>query len=277
MESTMTLTKKYEVLSQMSNGSTTFEVLVWDELKGGSNTNHALMTYFMKESNIKMKMLRVRLENSSAKLEAGALYYMQGNVEMTAKLGGVKGLGKKMFGGMATGETAIKPLYEGTGEIYTEPTFGHFALVKLNNEEIIVDDGVFYACEGDVEVGVAAQKNVSSALLGNESLFQTKIKGNGIAALEIPVPESELVKVTLNNDVLKVDGNFALLRSGDITFTVEKSTKSIIGSAASGEGLLNVYRGTGEVWLAPTLSVYKNLNYGIAGMANPGGKSNTKV
>lgn len=277
MQTNMSLAKDYNVLSEMSNGATTFQVIVWDELKGGSNTNHALMTYFMKESNIKMKMLRVLLNNSSAKLEAGALYYMQGDVEMTAKLGGVVGFGKKMFGGMATNETAIKPLYKGTGEIYTEPSFGHFALLTLENEEIIVDDGVFYACEGDVEVGVAAQKNVSSALLGNESLFQTKIKGSGLVALEIPVPECELVKVTLNNDVLKVDGNFALLRSGDISFTVEKSTKSIIGSAASGEGLLNVYKGTGEVWLAPTLAVYRNLNYGIAGMANPGGKSNTKV
>lgn len=275
METNMSLKKDYEVLSSMTNGSTTFEVLVWDELKGGSNVNHAMMTFFMKESNLKMKMLRVKLNNSSVKLEAGALYYMQGNVEMTAKLGGVMGLGKKMFGGMATNETAIKPLYQGSGEVFTEPRFGHFALFKLQDEEIIVDDGVFYACEGDVQVGVAAQKNVSSALLGNESLFQTKVKGSGLVALEIPVPESELVKVTLNNDVLKVDGNFAVVRTGDITFTVEKSTKSIIGSAASGEGLLNVYKGTGEVWLAPTLAVYKNLSYGFT--PTTGGKMNTKV
>lgn len=33
--------------------------------------------------------------------------------------------------------------------------------------------------------------------------------------------------------------------------TVERSGKSLIGSAASGEGLVNVYRGTGKVLLAP--------------------------
>ena len=38
---------------------------------------------------------------------------------------------------------------------------------------------------------------------------------------------------------------------GSLDFTVERSGKSLIGSAASGEGLVNVYRGTGKVLLAP--------------------------
>jgi uncharacterized protein (AIM24 family) len=40
---------------------------------------------------------------------------------------------------------------------------------------------------------------------------------------------------------------------------VEKSTKSFMGSMQSGEGLLQTFSGTGEVWLAPTQSVYKRL------------------
>ena len=59
------------------------------------------------------------------------------------------------------------------------------------------------------------------------------------------------MEVELNNDVLKVDGNFAIAWSGTLDFTVERSGKSLIGSAASGEGLVNVYRGTGKVLLAP--------------------------
>ena len=39
--------------------------------------------------------------------------------------------------------------------------------------------------------------------------------------------------------------------SGSLDFTVERSGKSLIGSAASGEGLVNVYRGTGKVLLTP--------------------------
>ena len=61
----------------------------------------------------------------------------------------------------------------------------------------------------------------------------------------------ELIEIKLENDVLKVDGNMAIAWSGSLDFTVERSGKSLIGSAASGEGLVNVYRGTGKVLLAP--------------------------
>ena len=44
-----------------------------------------------------------------------------------------------------------------------------------------------------------------------------------------------------------------LAESGSLSFTVERSGKSLIGSAASGEGLVNVYRGTGKVLLAPVV------------------------
>lgn len=44
---------------------------------------------------------------------------------------------------------------------------------------------------------------------------------------------------------------------------VEGSAQTLIGSAMSGEGLVNVYRGTGQVWLAPTLKVYNMLATGI--------------
>ncbi len=59
------------------------------------------------------------------------------------------------------------------------------------------------------------------------------------------------MEITLTNDVLKVDGNMALAWSGSLEFTVERSGKTLVGTAASGEGLVNVYRGSGKIWLAP--------------------------
>ena len=97
------------------------------------------------------------------------------------------------------------------------------------------------------------RKSISSAALGNEGLFNTCLAGKGIVALESPVPEEELVCVQLDNDVLKVDGSFAVAWSRELDFTVERTTKTLIGSAASGEGLVNVYRGTGKVLLAPIM------------------------
>ena len=55
--------------------------------------------------------------------------------------------------------------------------------------------------------------------------------------------------------MLKVDGNHAIAWSKTLEFTVERSGKTLIGSAASGEGLVNVYRGTGKVLMMPTVKM----------------------
>ena len=60
-----------------------------------------------------------------------------------------------------------------------------------------------------------------------------------------------MIEITLNNDVLKIDGSMAVAWSGGLEFTVERSGKSLLGSAVSGEGLVNVFRGTGKVLMAP--------------------------
>ena len=276
MRTSMNIQNKLTMLSEMRNDSK-FQILEFDRLEGATDVGTALGLQIMNDSGIKLRQVRIILEDSSVKLKSGALSYMKGEIEIKTKTGGVVGLGKKFLNSKLTGETMFKPTYEGTGEIFLEPSFGHFALIELEDEEIIVDDGLFYACEEDVEVGAAMQKSVSSMLFGNEGIYQTSISGSGIVVLEIPVPESEIFKCKLFNDTLKVDGNFAVLRTSNIKFTVEKSS-SLIGSVTNGEGLLNVYSGTGEVWLLPTMSIYQDLRLeGLNSLANPEGSRNTEV
>jgi len=272
----MNIQNKLTMLSEMRNDSK-FQILEFDRLEGATDVGTALGLQIMNDSGIKLRQVRIILEDSSVKLESGALSYMKGEIEIRTKTGGVVGLGKKFLNSKLTGETMFKPTYEGTGEIFLEPSFGHFVLIELEDEEIIVDDGLFYACEEDVEVGAAMQKSVSSMLFGNEGIYQTSISGSGIVVLEIPVPESEIFKCKLFNDTLKVDGNFAVLRTSNVKFTVEKSF-SLIGSVTNGEGLLNVYSGTGEVWLLPTMNIYQDLRLeGLNSLANPEGSRNTEV
>ncbi len=276
MRTSMNIQNKLTMLSEMRNDSK-FQILEFDRLEGATDVGTALGLQIMNDSGIKLRQVRIILEDSSVKLESGALSYMKGEIEIKTKTGGVVGLGKKFLNSKLTGETMFKPTYEGTGEIFLEPSFGHFALIELEDEEIIVDDGLFYACEEDVEVGAAMQKSVSSMLFGNEGIYQTSISGSGIVVLEIPVPESEIFKCKLFNDTLKVDGNFAVLRTSNVKFTVEKSS-SLIGSVTNGEGLLNVYSGTGEVWLLPTMNIYQDLRLeGLNALSNPEGNRNTEV
>ena len=86
-----------------------------------------------------------------------------------------------------------------------------------------------------------------------EGLFNNCLFGKGIAVLESPVPRDELIimELTEPNDVVKIDGNMAIAWSNSLKFTVEKATKTLMGSAASGEGFVNVYRGAGKILMAP--------------------------
>jgi uncharacterized protein (AIM24 family) len=67
------------------------------------------------------------------------------------------------------------------------------------------------------------------------------------------------------------------LRKGNIEYRVEKSNKSLLGSAISGEGLLQTFSGTGEVWLAPTQSFYTRMHAeNLQNLMRTSGTSNNK-
>jgi uncharacterized protein (AIM24 family) len=114
-----------------------------------------------------------------------------------------------------------------------------------------IEDGMFLAREGTVKNKVVARRTLSSAALGNEGLFNLSLYGTGAVALESNVPAEELIEIELENDELKIDGDMAVCWSTNLDFTVERSSKTLLGSAINGEGLVNVYRGTGRVLMSP--------------------------
>jgi uncharacterized protein (AIM24 family) len=213
----------------------------------------AMLAFYASQMNVRKRQVVCDVAKSNVTVQAGAMQWTAGNVNATTGIKGVGDFFGKAMRGSVTGESAIKPEYTGTGTLVLEPTYKHILLVDLAdwNGSIVLDDGLFLACESSLKHKAVMRSNLSSAALGGEGLFNLGIQGNGIVCLESPCPREELVEITLENDVLKVDGNFAIAWSGSLDFTVERSGKSLIGSAASGEGLVNVYRGTGKVLLAP--------------------------
>ena len=245
------------VIQKMEYNGLQVEILEYQKLLGSQSPGVASTLWFMEQQNIKVRQIVIYINNDSVQIEAGAMSYFQGSLEMVSGLTVGNAMGK-MLKASVTGETAAKPIYRGSGMLVLEPSFRHFIPFTLNaGEEVIVDKGMFYVASESVKVEPSMQKNISSGLLGGEGIFQMSLKGPGLVILESPVPMCEIDTINLQNDTLRVDGNFALLRTGNINFTVERSAKTLVGSAASGEGLVNVYRGTGQIWLAPTIKVYE--------------------
>lgn len=217
----------------------------------------AQLQYFCSQMNVRKRQVVCDLSKAASgiTLQAGAMQWMLGDVNATTGIKGVGDLLGKALRGSVTGESAIKPEYKGSGMLVLEPTYKHLILVDVAswNGSIVLDDGLFLACDSSLKHKLVARSNFSSAVAGKEGLFNLGIEGNGNLVLESNCPKEELIEITLQNDQLKIDGNMAVAWSGSLNFTVERSGKSLIGSAASGEGLVNVYRGTGKVLLAPVI------------------------
>ena len=217
---------------------------------------NAQAAYFCNEMNVRKRQVVCDVARSPITVQAGAMQWTVGNVDATTGLKGVGDFLGKAMRGKVTGESAIKPEYTGTGTLVLEPTYKHIILLNAAewNGSIVLDDGLFLACEAGLKHKAVMRSNLSSAVAGGEGLFNLGITGSGVVCLESDCPKEELIEIVLENDVLKVDGNMAIAWSGTLDFTVERSGKTLLGSAASGEGLVNVYRGTGKVLLAPVRS-----------------------
>ena len=217
---------------------------------------NASIAYFMHEMNVRKRQVLCNLDNSTIKVQAGAMQWSAGNVTMDAGVKGVKDFFGKALKGLSTGESLAKPIYTGTGYLMFEPTYKYILLEDIEEwgEGIVLDDGLFLACDASLEESVIARSNISSALLGGEGLFNLTLSGKGIAVLESPVPREELIEVTLDDSEIRIDGNMAIAWSKSLEFTVETSTKSLVGSMLSGEGVVNVYRGSGKILMAPTIA-----------------------
>ena len=250
----------YTVLDEKSDGQgTTIQTLEIQQLRGGLDPRLASMIHFSERTGITVSMVRIKLENSAVRIEPGALYFMKGDLAMQTSMGGglMKGLGRKLF----TGENMFVNEISGTGEIYLEPTFGHFMIIDMaqHAKGLIADHGMFFAGSKGLEISAERNKRIGAMIAGGEGWFQTKMKGEGLSVLFSKVPASEIQEFELTGDKLSVDGNFALLRDADIEFKVEKSAKTWIGTSVSGEGLLQTFTGHGKVWIAPTQGIYDRL------------------
>lgn len=217
------------------------------------NPSSAMAAYYAAEMNVRKRQVLIELSGNSFTVQGGAMQWMAGSVNMTS---GIKGVGDflgKAIASKVTKESSAKPEYTGNGLVMLEPTYKHILLEEVSEwGSMVLEDGLFLACDSNITQKVVARTTISSAIAGKEGLFNLCLTGNGVAVLESPVPKDELIEFDLKDDELKIDGNMAIAWSDSLKFTVERSSKSLVGSAVSGEGLVNVYRGTGRVLMAPT-------------------------
>ena len=183
----------------------------------------AVTAFYSAQMNVKKRQLVCDLSQSPVTIQAGAMQWMLGNVNATTGIKGVGDFFGKAVRGKASGESTIKPEYTGNGILVLEPTYRHLILLDVADwgGSVVLDDGLFLACESSLKHKAVMRANLSSAVAGGEGLFNLSLNGNGVACIEASCPREELIEIHLDNDVLKVDGNFVIAWSSTLDFTVE--------------------------------------------------------
>ena len=219
------------------------------------NEQTAMKEYFKGKMGLNRRQLLCTLDGNGVKTQAGSMQWTAGAVESVTGITGAGQFAKNLLKSVVTKESAVKPVYRGKGQLMLEPTYRYILLEDVGTwgeKGIVLTDGLFLACDEGIVEKVVMRSNLSS-VFGGKGLFNLSLVGNGVCALESYVPREELYEFELKDDVVKIDGNMAVCWSGSLEFTVERSSKSLLGSMMNGEGLVNVYRGTGKILMAPTL------------------------
>lgn len=236
----------------VSDEKENFQVIEYKFSYDAKNKEEAVNNYFLSRSKYLKKQLLITLNNSSVCINAKSMIYMAGDIKIKTNVKNVGDLIGKTLSGKFTGEDSMKPRYIGNGYLMLQHTYKHIILEEMQEDVgIVVSDGMFLACSEIVNIKSISRATISSATLGKEGMFNLMLKGRGVCAFLSPVPKNELTIIELKNDTLRIDGNYAIAWSDTLNFTVESTPSSILGTTVSKEWVVNVYRGTGYVWLAP--------------------------
>ena len=189
-------------------------------------------------------------EGETVRAEAGALMYMDGNMDMETSTGGglIKGLLRKLSGEnfWVTTFTAKKK----RGEVaFAAPYPGHIVPVDLAETGPVLCQRDSYLCSAyGIDVSVAFTKRLGAGFFGGEGFVLQKLKGDDGLAF-IHAGGTVVVRDLGPKEHIKVDTGclVAFQESVDYSITLAKGIKSMI---FGGEGLfLAKLTGPGRVWI----------------------------
>ena len=137
MRTTVNINNKLTMISEMINDST-FQILEYENLSGVSSIENTININRLQNYGITLKQARIILDNSSVKVQPGALSFMKGDVSIKSNIEVTSKFSQRLFKNKKIDESMIKPIIEGKGEVFLEQTLEYFTLVELEDDEVII-------------------------------------------------------------------------------------------------------------------------------------------
>ncbi|MBO5495078.1 MAG: AIM24 family protein [Eubacterium sp.] len=204
------------------------------------------MNYRIEGGNLPVLLCQLEA-GESIMCEGGSMSWMDDEIEMQTKGGGVG----KMFGRMFTGESLFQNIYHANkaGEIAFASSFpGSIRAIEVTPDRpVIAQKSAFLASFGNIDVSVFFQKKLKSGIFGGEGFLMQKFSGTGIVFIEIDGSSVEYDIPAGDCKVIDTGYLAAMDASCSIDTRTVKGVKNVL---FGGEGLFNtVVKGPGHVIL----------------------------
>lgn len=205
-----------------------------------------------------IQMVEIELDpNETVVAEAGAMTYLEQDIEFETKMGdGSGGVMDKLFGigkRLLTGESVFLTHFSNRGGQKRQVAFAApfpGTVIALNmaelGQEVICQKSAFLAAAFGTQVDIAFNKRLGSGFFGGEGFVLQRLRGDGMAFIHAG---GTVVRKELRNETLRLDTGCLVAFSGDIDYNIALSggLKSML---FGGEGLfLATLKGTGSVWI----------------------------
>ncbi|MBI3776630.1 MAG: TIGR00266 family protein, partial [Gammaproteobacteria bacterium] len=231
-----------------------------------------------------MQFVEIELDPQEAAVaEAGAMMYMEDNIEMetifgdgsqqqAGLLGKLMGAGKRLL----TGESMFTTVFinQGTGKrkvAFGAPYPGKIVpmhLSELGGTLICQKDAFLCAARG-VSLGIAFQKKLGVGLFGGEGFIMQKLEGNGLAFVH--AGGTLLERTLAPGQGLRVDTGCLVALQPSVSYDIQYVGK-VKTALFGGEGLFfATLRGPGKVWLQ-SLPLSRLANRIISAAPSAGGR-----
>ena len=208
-----------------------------------------------------LQMVEVELDPSESVIaEAGAMNYMEEDIDFEARMGdgsdATEGLFGKLMGvgkRVITGESIFMTHFTNHGAAkrrvaFAAPYPGHIAALNMaeHGERIYCQKDAFLCAALGTQVGIAFNRRLGAGFFGGEGFILQKLEGDGMAFLHAG---GSIVRKELKGETLRVDTGCLVAFDDGIDYDIARAggLKSMF---FGGEGLfLATLQGHGTVWL----------------------------
>jgi len=208
-----------------------------------------------------MQMVTIGLDpNETVVAEAGAMLYMEDDIDFKTKMGDGSQPEQGMFGKllsagkrMVTGESIFMTHFTNLGSearhvSFSAPYPGRIIPVNMPDigGELICQRDAFLCAALGTEITVHFNRKLGAGFFGGEGFILQKLRGDGLVFLHAG---GTIIQRDLANEKLRVDTGCIVGFEPSIEYSIERAgnMKSMF---LGGEGLfLATLHGTGRVWL----------------------------